>query len=110
MSTLFKKWTDFGFDATACWSTDPKRRVGYGNHAIICVRKFTGTEEAMDYSMDRVECLQRSSDGKIPTKIDYSAAHSHYTWRSLSDDEVKHEISQTTGASETQITILTTRE
>lgn len=105
LTETIKRWTDFGFDATACWSTDPTKRVCYGNHKIVCVRRFPGFVESYDYAMDQVEELQRQSDGKLPTEINYFGTHSHYTWRSASDDRVKLGISKETGASVNQIEI-----
>ena len=99
------KWFDFGFDAPACWSTDPSRRVSYGTHKIICVRGFEGSMEATDYAMDEVEKLQRNTSGKLPTKIDYQGAHGHYDWRSISDAKLKKELARCTGANEDQFII-----
>ena len=106
-SELVKKWSDFGLDATACWSTDPTKKVGYGNHKIMCVRGFPGLSEAYDYALDQLEDLQRTSDGKLPwhVKINYIGAVSHYSWRSLPDREIKREICKETGAKEDQIEI-----
>jgi len=105
VTNLFKKWTDFEFDATACYSIDPTKRVGNGEHKIICTRGFPGSYSAHNYAMDEIEKLQWNADGSRPEKIDYRGADSHYDWRSLSDTQLKRNISRKTGAKESQIII-----
>lgn len=107
-TTLIRKWSDFGHDATACWSTDPRTPICYGDHKILCVRGFLDLQEAHNYAMDQVEILQRRKDGKkLPSsKTNYSGADCHYSWRSSSDNQIKYEISERTRAKEEQIEII----
>lgn len=104
---LIKRIFDFGFDATACWPEDPTKRTGYGTHKIMCVRGFDNSYEAHDYALDQVIERHRKSDGKLPSfdEINYGGAYSHYTYRSLSDERLKQEISNATGAEVNQIQI-----
>lgn len=110
MFAQISKWTNFNFEATACYSLNTKRPIALdvlGAHKIACVRGFPGTAEAMDYAFDRYEELVRTTNGnQNDTKVDYlGGANSHYDWQSLSDEQLKKNISKQLGVSEKQLTI-----
>jgi len=105
VATLINKLTDFGFDATACYSTDPTKSVCYGEHKIICVRGFSEYGEAYEYAIAEVVKLQLHDDGSRPERFDYRGADCYYDWRFLSDMQLKRNISRKTGVKESQLII-----